>query len=71
MDKVERQVGTVQNTLKEISGKTTTINRALRDVASHGGTQSPAIPAASSNLLAFEEIAGVAPLLAAGGDNDS
>lgn len=32
MSKVERQVGTVQNTLKEIRGKTTTINRTLKGV---------------------------------------
>lgn len=32
MSKVERNVGTVQNTLKEIRGKTTTINRTLKDV---------------------------------------
>ncbi|GAC1417005.1 MAG: DNA recombination protein RmuC [Acidobacteriaceae bacterium] len=59
MDKVERQVGTVQNTLREINGKTTTINRALKDVSS------PDSPAREDNLLGFEEIAGVAPLLAA------
>jgi DNA anti-recombination protein RmuC len=32
MTKVESQVTTVQNTLKEISGKTRTINRTLKDV---------------------------------------
>jgi len=32
MSKVEKQVGTVQNTLREIKGKTTTINRTLKDV---------------------------------------
>lgn len=62
MDKVERQVGTVQNTLREINGKTTTINRALKDVSS---TDSPV---RKDNLLDFEEIAGVAPLLAASGE---
>ena len=70
MDKVERQVGTVQNTLKEISGKTTTINRALRDVTLPDGTTAIP-PAAASNLLAFEEAGGVAPLLAASGESDS
>lgn len=59
MDKVERQVGTVQNTLREINGKTTTINRALKNVSSGDS------PAGQDNLLAFDEIAGVAPLLAA------
>jgi len=33
MEKVVTQVGTVQNTLKEISGKTKTVNRALRNVS--------------------------------------
>lgn len=62
MEKVERQVGTVQNTLKEINGKTTTINRALRDVAlPEAGAGSPvALPALA------EEI----PLLAAVADPD-
>jgi DNA recombination protein RmuC len=34
MEKVEKQVGTVQSTLKEIGGKTKTVNRAFRN-ASH------------------------------------
>ncbi len=42
MEKVEKQVGTVQNTLKEISGKTTTINRNLRNVASLESLREPA-----------------------------
>jgi DNA recombination protein RmuC len=58
MDKVEKQVGTVQNTLRDIGGKTRTINRTLKDVGRLEAGDSPAI-------LAFEEIAGVAPLLAA------
>ena len=64
MEKVEKQVGTVQKTLHEISGKTTTINRALKNVSSID-TGAPV-----SNLIGFEEIAGVAPLLAAAGDDD-
>jgi len=64
MAKVQDQVGTVQNTLEKIRSKTTTINRVLktvdREVASMGAAQP------ENNLLAFEEIAGVAPLLAAG-----
>jgi DNA recombination protein RmuC len=36
MDKVEKQVGTVQNTLREIGSKTTTINRTLREVGDSG-----------------------------------
>jgi DNA recombination protein RmuC len=38
LDKVEKQVGTVQNTLREIGSKTTTINRQLRDVGDTGPT---------------------------------
>jgi DNA recombination protein RmuC len=64
MDKVRKQVDTVQNTLGDISGKTKTINRALRNVASIDPGAAP------SNLLNFEEIAGVAPLLAASNDED-
>lgn len=59
MDKVERQVGTVQNTLREINGKTTTINRALKNVSS-----ADAEPM-QDNLIDFGDLAGVAPLLAA------
>ena len=64
MDKVKKQVDTVQNTLGDITSKTKTINRALKNVSSIDS----APPA--SNLLAFEEIAGVAPLLAASTDDD-
>ena len=64
MDKVRKQVDTVQNTLGDISGKTKTINRALKNVASLD-TGAPV-----SNILNFEEMAGVAPLLAAAGDDD-
>lgn len=64
MDKVEKQVGTVQTTLGEINRKTKTLNRAMRDVGKidTGKEASP--------ILAFEEIAGVAPLLAATGEED-
>ncbi len=64
MDKVRKQVDTVQNTLGEIGGKTKTINRTLKNVASLD-TGAPL-----TNLLGFEDIAGVAPLLAAVGDDD-
>jgi DNA recombination protein RmuC len=63
MDKVKKQVDTVQNTLGDITSKTKTINRRLKDVSSID-TGAPA-----SNLLDFEEIAGVAPLLAASADD--
>jgi DNA recombination protein RmuC len=58
MDRVEKQVGTVQNTLRDISGKTTTINRALKNVT---GSELPTAP----NVLAFDDFSGTAPLLAA------
>ncbi len=61
MDKVEKQVGTVQNTLRDISGKTKTINRTLKDVGRLDAGEAPV-------LLGFEEIAEVAPLLAAEGE---
>ncbi|MGI4854897.1 MAG: DNA recombination protein RmuC [Janthinobacterium lividum] len=62
MGKVEKQVGTVQNTLGEIAGKTKTINRQLRGV--------DALPdGESSKLLSFEK-AGFAPLLAAVGEEE-
>jgi DNA recombination protein RmuC len=64
MDKVRKQVDTVQNTLGEIGGKTKTINRALKNVSSIE-TGAPV-----SNLLGFEEIASVAPLLAAVADDE-
>lgn len=59
MDKVEKQVGTVQNTLRDIGGKTKTINRTLKDVSRMDGAETP--------LLA-EEIVELLPGLAAGGE---
>ena len=64
MDKVRKQVDTVQNTLGDIGGKTKTINRALKNVSSIE-TGAPV-----SNLLGFDEIASVAPLLAASGEEE-
>ncbi len=57
MEKVERNVGTVQNTLQEIRGKTTTINRSLKNVARlDADTPSVALMADSVlPLLAAEE----------------
>jgi DNA recombination protein RmuC len=64
MDKVKKQVDTVQNTLGDLSSKTRTINRALKNVSSIDAG------APVSNLIGFEEIATVAPLLAASGEDD-
>jgi DNA recombination protein RmuC len=64
MDKVKKQVDTVQNTLGDLSSKTRTINRALKNVSSIGSGEPV------SNLIGFEEIAAVAPLLAASAEDD-
>jgi DNA recombination protein RmuC len=64
MQKVEDQVGTVQNTIQKLGVRTRAINKALKNVASID-TGAPV-----SNLIGFDEIAGVAPLLAAAADDD-
>ncbi len=64
MDKVKKQVDTVQIILGDLSSKTRTINRALKNVSSLDSG------ASVSNLVGFEEIAAVAPLLAASGEED-
>jgi DNA recombination protein RmuC len=64
MDKVKKQVDTVQNTLGDITGKTKTINRALKNVSSID-TGAPV-----SNLIGFDDISKVAPLLAASSEED-
>ncbi len=58
MTKVERNVATVQNTLGDIGVRTRAINRTLRDVSDLP------LPEASA-VAAFEDLASVAPLLAA------
>ncbi len=58
MEKVEKQVGTVQNTLRDIGSKTKTINRTLRNVS-----QSPGALNGETAASIFEEIASAAPLL--------
>ena len=60
MDKVRKQVDTVQNTLGTISGKTKTINRNLRDVAS--------LDAGPASAFEVEEIAGETLRLVANGE---
>lgn len=59
MEGVAKQVGTVQNTLDKIRGKTTTINRALKNVS---GFEAEPVQEA---LMDFGDLVGVAPLLAA------
>jgi DNA recombination protein RmuC len=64
MQKVEDQVGTVQNTIQKLGVRTRAINKALKNVS----TLDAGAPV--SNLIGFEEIATVAPLLAASGEDD-
>ncbi|MBE7180694.1 MAG: DNA recombination protein RmuC, partial [Terriglobus roseus] len=59
---VEKKFQETQNALGKVRSKTTTINRSLRDVTELPSGQS------SEALLGFEELAGAAPLLAAGED---
>ena len=62
MSSMEKQVGTVQNTIQSLGIRTRAIHRTLRDVGELDST--------TGKLLAFEEAAGVIPLLAATGDDD-
>jgi DNA recombination protein RmuC len=66
MDSVRRQVDTVQSTLGRIGGKTKTINRSLRNVASIGGDAGLEVPRNDRS----EQISAIAPLLAAVADDD-
>jgi DNA recombination protein RmuC len=63
MSKMEDQVGTVQNTIQKLGVRTRAIDRTLREVSEIDSS-------APSNLLSFEEIPGVAPLLAATSEED-
>jgi len=64
MQKVEDQVGTVQSTIQKLGVRTRAINKALKNVSSiDNGTP-------ISNLIGFEDISEVAPLLAASSDED-
>ncbi|MBB5318685.1 DNA recombination protein RmuC [Tunturibacter empetritectus] len=64
MQKVEDQVGTVQNTIEKLNVRTRAINRALKNVSSVDNG------APVSNLIGFDDVPGVAPLLAASGEED-
>jgi DNA recombination protein RmuC len=64
MQKVEDQVGTVQNTIQKLGVRTRAINKALKNVSSLD-TGAPI-----SNLIGFDNISDVAPLLAASGEED-
>ena len=67
MNKVERNVTTVQNTLNEIGTRTRVINKNLHNVSELNAPPEPA----SSGLLAFDDLGGVVPLLAAVGGDDN
>jgi DNA recombination protein RmuC len=59
MTKMEDQVGTVQNTIQKLGVRTRAIDRTLREVSETGSTP--------NGVLSFD---GVAPSLAAGGEED-
>ena len=67
MQKVEDQVGTVQNTIQKLGVRTRAINRALKNV-SNPANLDPGAPI--SNLIGFDDVASVAPLLAASSDDE-
>jgi DNA recombination protein RmuC len=68
MQKVEDQVGTVQNTIQKLGVRTRAINKALKNVSSP--TSNFDAGAAVPNLIDFDDIASVAPLLAASADDE-
>jgi DNA recombination protein RmuC len=68
MQKVEDQVGTVQNTIHKLGVRTRAINKALKNVSSP--TSNLGTGTAASNLIDFDDLPSVAPLLAASGDDE-
>jgi DNA recombination protein RmuC len=68
MQKVEDQVGTVQNTIQKLGVRTRAINKALKNVS--GSTSNLDTGNIASNLIDFDDIAGTAPLLAASGEDE-
>ncbi len=68
MQKVEDQVGTVQNTIQKLGVRTRAINKALKNVSNP--TSDLGAGASVSNLIDFDDAAGLAPLLAAAGDDE-
>jgi DNA recombination protein RmuC len=68
MQKVEDQVGTVQNTIQKLGVRTRAINKALKNVSSP--TSNLDSGGAASNLIDFDAIGSVAPLLAASSDEE-
>jgi DNA recombination protein RmuC len=64
MDKMDKQVSTVQNTIRDLGQRTRTINRTLRDV----GEADKALP--TSQLIDFDQAAGITTFLAASSDEE-
>ncbi len=67
MQKVEDQVGTVQNTIQKLGVRTRAINKALKNVSNPTNLDAGE---PISNLIGFEDISSIAPLLAASGDEE-
>ena len=66
MNKVEKNVQTVQNTLGEIGQRSRVINRNLHNVSELNAPPEPI----ASGLLSFDDATGVVPLLAAMSDEE-
>jgi DNA recombination protein RmuC len=67
MQKVEDQVGTVQNTIQKLGVRTRAINKALKNVSNPANLDAGA---PISNLIGFDDVPSIAPLLAASSDEE-
>jgi DNA recombination protein RmuC len=64
MDKMDKHVGTVQNTIRDLGQRTRAINRTLREVGETDKTLPGSIP------IDFDQAAGITTFLAASNDED-
>ena len=64
MDKMDKQVGTVQNTIRDLGQRSRAIHKTLREV----GQPDKTLPA--SQLIDFDQAAGITTFLAASGEDD-
>lgn len=64
MDKMDKQVGTVQNTIRDLGQRTRAINRTLREV----GETDKGLPGAQ--MIDFDQAAGITTFLAASSEDD-
>jgi DNA recombination protein RmuC len=64
MDKMDKHVGTVQNTIRDLGARTRAINRTLREV----GETDKSLPGAQ--MIDFDQAAGITTFLAASGEDD-